>query len=280
MPPEIHNKRAMLKSTVCRYEHFLSPWYAKWTKLMGFPTPVTLENNTSYRKIWEWSAIMQALDERGMLRAGKRGVGFAVGTESLPSIFAAHGVEILATDLPSEQSDGYWDKGNQHASHLESIFHPNHVAEADFRRLVTFQPTNMMDLSALPDASFDFAWSSCAMEHLGSLEAGLDFTRNVMRILKPGGIAVHTTEYNCSSNDLTMTEGWNVIYREQDLRALDRSLRTMQCGLEPLDLDVGVHDFDLAYDPEPYFSTPARHIKLQFGPFVATSFLLIARKAG
>lgn len=269
----------MLNSMVCRYDQFLSPWYAKWTERMGFPTAVTLDVNYSYRKIWEWAAIMEALDERGMLHAGRRGIGFAVGTESLPSIFADHGVQILATDLPDEESDGHWEAGNQHASNIDALFHGNHVAKENFDRLVTFQPVNMLDISSLPDASFDFAWSSCAMEHLGSLEAGLDFVRNAMRIIKPGGVAVHTTEFNCSSNDATMTDGWNVLYRQRDLEDLDRSLRPMRCGLEPFDFDPGSHRYDLAYDPEPYFQGPERHIKLQFGPFVTTSFLLIVRKA-
>lgn len=267
-----------LKSMCCRYEHFLTPWYARWAARMGFPTPVTLDLNYSYRKIWEWAAIMQALDERDMLRGGRRGVGFAVGTESLPSIFASLGAEILATDLPDEQSDGHWDYGNQHSSNVEALFFANHVAKAEFDRLVRFQPVNMLDLSGLPDESFDFAWSSCAMEHLGRLEAGLDFVRNAMRIIKPGGVAVHTTEFNCSSNDQTITEGWNVVYRQRDMEELDRSLRPMRCGLEAFDFDAGTHPLDLAFDPEPYFQGTERHIKLQFGPFIATSFMLIARK--
>ncbi|MGF7171216.1 hypothetical protein FHS91_002906 [Sphingobium xanthum] len=26
----------MLNSVVCRYEHFLTDWYAKWCKVLGF----------------------------------------------------------------------------------------------------------------------------------------------------------------------------------------------------------------------------------------------------
>jgi SAM-dependent methyltransferase len=246
---------------------------------MDFPAGVSLEHTHSYRKIWEWAAILHALDERDMMAPGRKGIGFAVGTETLPSILAAHGVEILATDLPADQSDGRWDYGNQHAANLEALFHPSQIDEAEFRRLVSFQPVNMLDLAALPDASFDFAWSSCAMEHLGSLEAGLTFVRDAMRLLKPGGIAVHTTEYNCSSNDATLVDGWGVIYRQRDLEGLDRSLRPMRCGIEPFDFEIGTHSFDLDYDEEPYFQGKSRHIKLRLEDFIATSCLMIVRNA-
>ena len=48
----------------------------------------------------------------------------------------------------------------------------------------------------LPDdlGSFDFIWSSCSFEHLGSLGEGERFVLEALRFLKPGGVAVHTTE--------------------------------------------------------------------------------------
>ena len=52
-----------------------------------------------HRKIWEFCFIAQALDERGMLARGRRGLGFAVGTEPLPAMFASRGCAIVATDL-------------------------------------------------------------------------------------------------------------------------------------------------------------------------------------
>ncbi|WP_156678080.1 methyltransferase domain-containing protein [Sphingomonas profundi] len=270
----------MLGSMACRYEHFETEWYAHWATLTGHPAGVSDDLPLSYRKLWEWSAIMQALAERGMLQAGRAGIGFAVGMEALPSIFASYGVDVLASDLPEEMSDGFWDQSSQHSVSVDALFHPRYLDEATFRRLVRFRPTDMNDLSGLPDASWDFAWSSCAIEHLGGLDQGLDFVRNAMRLLKPGGVAVHTTEYNCSSNDDTVTDGGAVIYRKQDLERLDYSLRPMRCGLEPLNFDLGTHRYDLDYDEPPYFSTGSRHIKLAMQGYIATSYLIIVQKAG
>ena len=57
-----------------------------------------------------------------------------------------------------------------------------------------FRAVDMNDIP--PDLrGFDFTWSSCALEHLGTLRAGADFVVEQMTCLRPGGVAVHTTEY-------------------------------------------------------------------------------------
>lgn len=270
-----------LRSVVCRYEHFTQAWYRRWAERLRAQTiDVTPTIPISYRKVWEWAAILHALEERGMLQPGRRAMGFAVGTEQLSSIFASMGVEVVASDLGEGEQVGGWASTNQHAASLQALYHPHQVDQATFERLVSFRPVDMNDLSALPSEAFDFVWSSCAMEHLGNLQKGLDFFCNAMRLLKPGGIAVHTTEYNVGSNDATLGDGFNCIYRRRDLEALDYRLRDLRCGLEPFDFDAGTHRFDLDYDVPPYFGGEKVHIKLKFDTFVCTSFLLIAHKAG
>jgi hypothetical protein len=37
-----------------------------------------------------------------MLQPGRTGLGFAVGAEKLPALFASRGCRITATDLPSD----------------------------------------------------------------------------------------------------------------------------------------------------------------------------------
>lgn len=270
----------MLTPTACRYEHFVEPWYAAWTERLNFPLEVSPGNPQGYRKNWEYAAILEALDNRGMLVAGKRGLGFAVGREPLPSVMAGRGVTILATDLAADKVDAGWISTSQHASSLEALYHSNLIDHATFEQFVSFRPTDMNDLSELPDNHWDFLWSSCAFEHLGTLQRGLDFVANAMRLLKPGGIAVHTTEYNVASNDETIEEGPSCIYRRRDLEELDRRLRRQQCGLEPMDFEPGNHKFDLQYDIPPYFRPGRVHIKLELDGHICTSFLLIAHKGG
>lgn len=58
----------------------------------------------------------QVLDDRLMLQPGKKGLGFAVGTEPLASYFAKSGCEILETDLAKEESNIGWTDNKEHAS--------------------------------------------------------------------------------------------------------------------------------------------------------------------
>ena len=58
-----------------------------------------------HRKLWEWIFIIEALSERGMLTAGRRGLGFGVGQDPLAAIFASHGVSVVATDVDEQIAD-------------------------------------------------------------------------------------------------------------------------------------------------------------------------------
>jgi FkbM family methyltransferase len=50
------------------------------------------------RKVWEYAYIAQAVAEAGLLKEGTRAVGFGVDSEPLPTFFASHGVDVVATD--------------------------------------------------------------------------------------------------------------------------------------------------------------------------------------
>ena len=240
-----------------------------------FPVEVSPDNPQGYRKVWEWAAILEALEQRAMLSHGIKGFGFAVGREPLPAIMASRGVEVLATDLA--QDSGGWAETGQHAATREALFHEHLVSRKDFNLLVSFEPADMNDLSGM-SGGYDFLWSSCAFEHLGTLEHGLAFVENAMRLLKPGGLAIHTTEFNVSSNLLTSSEGSDCIYRRCDIEELDYRLRRMSGGLEAIDFDPGAHPCDLLYDTPPFYKRGRVHIKLELDGHICTSILLIARK--
>jgi hypothetical protein len=105
-------------------------------------------------------------------------------------------------------------------------------------------------------------WSSCALEHLGSLEEGINFVVNSSRLLKSGGIGVHTTEFNVASNNSTLTGGPNVIYRKRDIEELDYILRKQGMCLEEMDFRAGITPDDRQYDVPPYYVQGRQHIKL------------------
>src|SRR5262249_3859553 len=142
----------------------------------------------------------------------------------------------------------------------------------DFNARVRFR---VVDMNHLPRdlRGFDFAWSSCSIEHLGSLQAGIEFMLNMTRCLKTGGIAVHTTEYNCNSNEATLDRGGCVISRSPDLLGLQAYLEAHGHRVAPFDFDTGNEPADLHVDEPPYTHQP--HIKLRLANFVATSIGII-----
>ncbi len=262
---------ARLKSCLCSQAQLESDLFRAWVGRMGLAF-------TLHRKLWEFAYIAQALDEHGMLQPGRRGLGFAVGREPLAAFFAKCGCEIVATDLDETQARQLgWTTTNQHAARLEDL-NPNGLCDPnEFRRLVTFRA---VDMNRIPDdlGGFDFVWSSCSFEHLGSIARGKRFIQRMTHCLKPDGIAVHTTEFNVSSNTDTIDHDPSfVIFRQQDIEAMAASLRAQGRAVE-LDLSLGDSPADDYVDPHPY--RKETHLKLQLGPYVATSFGLIVGPAG
>jgi SAM-dependent methyltransferase len=123
---------------------------------------------------------------------------------------------------------------------------------------------------------FDFNWSSCSFEHLGSIEKGLKFLKKQLKTLKPGGWAVHTTEFNISSNDQTLDNCDTVIFRRRDLDNLAKELRSMGHFVEELDYSLGGLPEDFNVDVYPH--TEEVHLKLQLNEYVVTSIGLIVQK--
>jgi SAM-dependent methyltransferase len=256
-------------STLCRQDSFDQPYFATWIDRLGL-------GRSYHRKNWEFVFICQALSERGAIQAGSRALGFGVGLEPLSAYFAAQGCEVVATDLPPERAAALgWTETQQHAAGLEALRRPR-ICDADaFDARVSFR---VCDMNAVPDDldGFDFCWSACALEHLGSIDAGLSFIERSLDCLRPGGWAIHTTEFNLSSNDATLTEGATVLYRRRDIEALVERLTAQGHQVAPLDLTEGQAPVERYIDVPPYREMP--HLRLLLEGYVTTSVGLIIRK--
>jgi Methyltransferase domain len=234
-----------------------------------------MHHNNFHRKQWEFAAIAQALFERDKLDLGYKGLGFAVGREPLVSSFASFGADIEATDIGPSSIADHWAKAGQYADSLASLYDEKIIPRHTFDEKVRFYNADMRDLTGFKRDYYDFIWSSCALEHLGTLEAGLSFILDSADLLKAGGIAVHTTEFNVSSLTDTVTEGQDVLYRRSDIESLDARLRAKGACLEKTDFWAGSHEFDRLFDYPPYYENGRKHVKLQSCGFVCTSILLI-----
>ena len=143
----------------------------------------------------------------------------------MASYFASRGMDVLMTDLNAVQAAVKgWSQTSQHAPSREAAYRPELVSRECFDANVRHQ---VVDMNAVPEVPqpHDFCWSICAMEHLGSIDAGLAFVENSLKVVKPGGLAIHTTEYNYLSQDHTREHGEVVLFLRKHLEELDRRLR-------------------------------------------------------
>jgi hypothetical protein len=260
-----------LNSSICNQSQLESEIFQAWVVRM-FDRPGFM-----HRKLWEWAFIAQALRERNLLHSGAKGLGFAVGAEPLSDLFASEGCTILATDLDqSDKKSKNWMESKQHAGSLEQLAARHICAPDSFRQLVSFR---CMDMNSIPSdvRDYDFLWSSSSLEHLGSLGRGKDFIIKAMDCLRPGGVAVHTTEFNLSSNFLTVPFGPLVLYRRRDIESLAKRLRSLGHSID-LDFTLGTGPADTYVDLRPYKQEV--HLRLNVRGFVLTSIgLIITKKA-
>lgn len=279
LPPR--PRRIGVTSRLCRQADIEHPWLRHWCGRLRM-APMY------HRKVWEDCFVLQALWEAEMLASGKRGLGFAVGREWLPAFFAGLGIEVVATDLdPADARAREWIDSGQHADAPDPLFQPHLVDRDGFARLVRYRA---VDMAAIPEdlqqGAFDFLWSVCSLEHLGSLERGEAFVLSAMRCLKPGGIAVHTTEYNLDAAGGTLETGPTVLYQRRHLDRL--AARLAAAGHEMLPLDnppaAGVLDRFVDLPPFPHEASPfdaldAPHLRLALDGYPVTSVGIVV-KAG
>lgn len=256
-------------SQACTQAQMDDPIYHYWCQQIG-------ERPRHHRKQWEFCYILQSLARAGVLAPGMRGLGFGVGGEPLAAVFAARGASVLATDLATDEAANLgWVKTDQHAANKASLNARKLCDAVRFDDLVSFR---FCDMNAIPDdlsGQFDFTWSACAFEHLGSIAKGLDFVANSIACLRPGGVAVHTTELNCSSDEDTLDNQGTVLFRKRDFRALAERLKAMGCDVA-LNFNLGDQPLDHHVDVAPYSND--NQLKLQIARWVSTSFGIIARK--
>ncbi len=248
---------------------FRQDWYRQRCRELNVPT-------VFHRKYWEFAIIADVALQHGleMYAHPFRALGFGVGAEPIPAWLAGREATVVATDAPSE---GPW-KG-QHAASIDALTHKGLCTDRQLEEFVTFRP---VDMNAIPEdllqGQFDLTWSCGSFEHIGSVEQCLTFFCTQMRALRPGGLAVHTTEFNPDSTRPTMDRKHLCLFREQELRDLEARLLAQGDRLWPLDLTEGgeVADRHVAKD-----AADMPHLSLALGGgYTTTSILLVAQRVG
>lgn len=226
-----------------------------------------------HRRSWEQAYIVAALANHGAIAQGRRVVGFGVGRERVPALLASRGVEVTV-DLPA--GDAARDPAELLAKQAELAI-PDVVARDVFDALVRFEEYGMEAMRPDFAGRFDALWSCGALHRMRSLQAGLDFVAQSLSVLRPGGIAVHTTDLNLVSDKETVDQPGLSLLRRRDVEALVTRLRAEGHDAGPINLHPGLADEDSVVDGPPY-GLP--HLKVAAGAFIVTSLGIIVRKAG
>lgn len=251
-------------SQAATWDQVHEPAYAAWIHRFG-------EEPGANRKVWEWAWICQTLqlhfagiaDDTPTMVAG-----FGVGTEPIVGWMASEGHRVLATDLPVDDDNaGQWAVTNQLAADQADLDPRGLASPEQMAERVSFRSVDMRDIPA-DLGQFDALWSSCAIEHLGSLEAGFDFVRATLAHTRPGGISLHTTELNVSHEEHTVESGHTVVYRRSDLEAFFDELRDLGHEVE-VTFNLGAAPEDFLVDTPPFGPI---HLKMVVEGVVTTSF--------
>jgi 2-polyprenyl-3-methyl-5-hydroxy-6-metoxy-1,4-benzoquinol methylase len=272
-----------LPSKLCTQDDCNSDWYAFWLKEVrsGF---------VYHRKLWEFAYIAQSLFAHGALKEGKRGLGFGCGEEPLASLFAKYGASIVATDLDpttSHEQAGGWIECSKHATSIAKVLNSDVCPDQYKLANISHEFADMNAIPAHFNGQFDFCWSACALEHLGSIELGLEFIENSMDTLKPGGLAVHTTEFNLEDGP-TIDNMYTVLYQKSHMEQLRVRLKNLGYAVAPFNFDGGSGMMDGLFDLPPWPWDEAKlgwkmqenfaHLKRSIGGFACTSIAIAVMK--
>lgn len=269
-----------IESKASTQDDLEADWTRHWSSELKVP-------HVFHRKIWELAYVLQVIWQSGNLAPGKRGLGFGCGEEPLPSYLASKGCTVTVTDLePDDQRASGWAKSNELAN-LERAYKSEFIEKGDFDRLVDFRH---VDMTAIPSdlRDYDFCWSICAFEHLGSIEKGIRFIENAIDVLKPGGFSIHTTEFNFLNGE-TIDNWTTVLFQKKHFEEMARRLESKGIQVAPLNFDVGSKPLDKFIDVAPYahdwkfdqasqWRQGANHIKLTADGIPVTCFGIVACK--
>jgi SAM-dependent methyltransferase len=134
--------------------------------------------------------ILSALRAEAVLHAGSRGLSMGGGRERLLYAVARHVGRLVVTDLYGGGSGWEEARTDDPREFIEAHMpFPVDAARIEARRM------DMRQLEFEPD-TFDFCYSSCAIEHIGGRDDFLGHLKEAHRVLKEGGTYVLTTEFH------------------------------------------------------------------------------------
>jgi SAM-dependent methyltransferase len=231
-----------------------------------------------HRKDWEWALGIIAMRRFGKLNEKSTAIGVGSGREAILYYLANKVKHVYATDLYKVRN---WMEA------APSDFPENPKKYAPFPYKEDALTVLRMDGTKLefPSESFDIAFSFSSIEHFGggkNHSGALRSLKEIERVLKPGGLAVITTEYII--NDKEHPEFFNRRTIYSDL--IDKLERLKL--VEPLDLRITTKTLDTVIDYSSVgvswnninndYKRTHPHIALRIKNILFTSIMLVFQK--
>lgn len=195
-----------------------------------------------HRKDWEWAMGVLAMRRLGNLNKESSAIGIGAGKELVIFYLANHLGHVLATDLYNAET--WQDYAPQDFPEAPQKYAPFPYDEG----ALTASRMDATGKLAFPSNCFDIAFSFSAIEHFGGKNhsGALSSMKEMERILKPGGVAVISTEYII--NDKDAPDLTNQFYNKQTIYSdlIDR-MTTLRLA-EPLDLRITAKTLDTVMD--------------------------------
>ncbi|MER3525354.1 MAG: hypothetical protein C4326_15255 [Ignavibacteria bacterium] len=157
-----------------------------------------------HRKQWEFAMIFHVLRSLGKLGEDNVGLSMGGGKERVAYALARHVRQLVVTDL--YESETSWDCAR--TDNPDAFIRRNKPFPVDDARLMALR-MDMRDLH-FPDRTFDFCYSTCAVEHIGKESDFLAHFNEVARVLKDDGVYVFTTEV--LFGDTTVRDEHNYVF--------------------------------------------------------------------
>lgn len=219
-----------------------------------------------HRKGWEWAQGLYALGQFGLLRDDAVGLGVGAGAEQVLFYLANRVGMVYATDIyGSGEFAG-------ETAFADMLTHPARFARVPFRPdhlTVLHMDGRKLDFAS---NSFDFAFSFSSIEHFGGHAASGAAVREIGRVLKPGGVAVLTTELILNGRP----RGDYFLPIEIQRSCIQGS------GLDLIeDIDYTVSPLTISHALDcrrPSYRSAAPHIVLRFRDVAWTSICLVLEK--
>jgi SAM-dependent methyltransferase len=145
-----------------------------------------------------------------------------------------------------------WFTRNQHPENDINNLNLNGICPKDkFLKNVSYRTVDMNNIPC-DLKGFDFCWSCSSIEHLGGKGKSFTHILKSLETLKPGGLLVFTTEYNCTSDVETNKNPYCYLFTKRDLTRLTNELVSMGNYVYPLNLLEGLLLTDKVVDVYPY----------------------------